>query len=216
VTDHIRHIAVEGPIGVGKTSLARALADRLGGRLVLEPAEYNPFLEKFYADMPRYALATQLSFLVARYQQQAELRQQDLFEPVTVCDYLFVKDKIFAALTLSDDELNLYNQLYAVLAGRAARPDLVVLLDAGVETLLARIERRGIPSESAVTADYLARLTAAYRRHFRLYAEAPLLVIDTEGLDYDRGGLDLDELLGEMELTRAGRRLYTPGSQERD
>ena len=210
VFDTYRYIAVEGPIGVGKTSLARALAGRLGARLVLEPSDENPFLELFYADMARHALATQLAFLVARNRQQEELRQQDLFAPLAVSDYVFARDSIFAGLTLADDELRLYQQIYDGLAARAARPDLVVLLLADIDTLMARIERRGLPYEAGIDRRYVERLTAAYGEHFRLYDETPLLVVDTSGLDYAVDGLDLEALLDEMARTRSGQRIYVP------
>lgn len=204
------YIAIEGPIGVGKTSLARALAKRLSARLVLEQPEANPFLEKFYSDMKRYALPAQLVFLVSRYQQQAELSRRYLFHPGVVSDYLFAKDRIFAGLTLSDDELVLYNRFYEVLAPHAARPDVVVLLLADVDTLMERIRRRGIPCEAALTREYIARLLAAYDNFFRSYNETPLLVIDTSRLDYTKRGLDLDAVIEEIRQTGAGRRLYVP------
>jgi len=210
VPDDLRYIAIEGPIGVGKTSLAKALAERVGGRLVLERPEQNPFLEKFYADMPRYALATQLIFLVSRYQQQADLRRRHLFHPVTISDYLLAKDRIFAGLTLNDEELALYDQLYEVMAARAATPDVLVLLTADVDVLMARIRRRGIPHEEAITRDYVERLAAAYDESFRLYEGGPLLVADTTGLDYAEDRIDPVELMEQITQTRSGRRVYTP------
>ena len=207
----LHYIAIEGPIGVGKTSLARALADRLGARLILEPSQDNPFLEKFYADMPRYALATQFAFLVSRYQQQTDLRQPDLFAPMAVSDYLFDKDKIFAGLTLRDDELNLYSQFHEALAARAARPDVGVLLPADVDTLMERIHRRAIPHEAALPREYIARLVAAYNEYFRLYSGAPVLVVETSSVDYATGGIDVAELIAEIEGMESERRLYVPG-----
>jgi len=211
VLRELHYIAIEGPIGVGKTSLARALADRLGARLILEPSQENPFLEKFYADMPRYALATQLAFLVSRHQQQTDLRQPGLFAPMAVSDYLFDKDKIFADLTLRDDELNLYNQFHAALAAQAARPDVVVLLQADVDTLMERIHRRAIPHEAALSREYIVRLVAAYDEYFRVYSAARVLVVDTSSVDYATGGIDVAELIAEIEEMESERRLYVPG-----
>jgi len=212
VSRELHYIAIDGPIGVGKTSLARALAAHLGARLVLELPEENPFLEKFYADMPRYALATQLAFLVSRYRQQADLRQAELFAPTAVSDYLFDKDKIFAGLTLRDDELNLYNQFHEALAAQAARPDVVVLLEADVDTLMERIRRRAVPYEAALSREYVARLVAAYDEYFRPYSDAPVLVVDTSSVDYATGGIDPAELLAEVEAMESARRLFVPGS----
>lgn len=208
--ENVGYIAIEGPISVGKTSLAEALAKRLSARLVLEPADANPFLEKFYADMRKYALATQLVFLVLRHQQQAELSRRYLFHPVVISDYILARDKIFAGLTLNDDELALYDQLYEVMASRAARPDLVVLLQADVETLMGRIRSRGIPYEATLEREYIERLVAAYDEYFRLYTDSPLLVVDTSALDYSKGGLNIDRVIEEMEETGSGRRMYVP------
>jgi deoxyadenosine/deoxycytidine kinase len=210
----IRYIALEGPIGVGKTNLAKRLARRLGAHLVLEPAAENPFLEKFYADMRQYAFATQVVFLVSRYRQQAELNRRYLFRPLTVSDYILAKDRIFAGLTLSEEEFRLYHQLYDVMASRAATPDVVVLLQARVEVLLDRIRRRGIPYETELEPAYLERLAAAYDEFFRLYEASPLLVVDTSDLDYTKTVIDPDELLAEVAQTRTGRRLYVPGRKE--
>ena len=214
VLEGFHYIAIEGPIGVGKTGLARRLAKRLSARLILEPAESNPFLEKFYSDMPRYALATQLVFLVSRYQQQTEIERRYLFHPIAVSDYILAKDRIFAGLTLCDDELRLYDQLYEVISTRAARPHVVVLLQADVDTLMERIHGRAIKYEEALPRDYIERLVAAYDEHFRLYAASPLLVIDTSAVDYSKDGIDVDELIDEIGRTRSGRRVYVPGATE--
>jgi deoxyadenosine/deoxycytidine kinase len=206
VLDDVRYIAIEGPIGVGKTSLACALAGRFTARLVLEPSDTNPFLERFYADPPRYALATQLAFLVERWRQQADLAQQNLFARMVVSDYVLAKDRIFATLTLSEEELDLYDAIYAAMASRAARPDVTVLLRADVDTLLRRIEHRGIPCESAISRDYLRRLLDAYETWART-VRSRLLVLDTGGIDYATGSLDLDRVIAEIAATRDGRRV---------
>ncbi|MFH1731412.1 MAG: deoxynucleoside kinase [Planctomycetota bacterium] len=209
--DDVRYIAIEGPIGAGKTSLAHALAERLGARLVLEPADDNPFLEKFYADMPAYALATQLAFLALRHRQQTELARRDLSGPKVVSDYIVARDKIFAGLTLDEEELGLYGRLYAAMAARAPKPDIVVLLEADAETLMSRIYSRGTPYEDALSRGYIERLVAEYDAYFRFYDETPLLVIDTGLLgDYSEAGIDPDEVIGEIEQTGDGRRVYVP------
>ena len=209
----MHYIAIEGPIGVGKTRLATRLAGRFDARLVLEPSDTNPFLEKFYTDMGKYALATQLTFLVSRYQQQTTILQGELFSAKVFSDYILARDKIFATMTLSDEEYRLYNQLYRVISAHAAQPDLVVLLKADVDTLMRRIEKRGVRYEAALSRGYIARLNDSYEEFFRLYADSPLLMVDTEGLDYPEDELDLDALAAEMDATRRGRRLYIPSRE---
>jgi deoxyguanosine kinase len=163
--DRTRFIAVEGPIGVGKTTLAQILADRVGGRLILEPVEENPFLPAFYEDARKNAFQTQLFFLLSRFQQQQQLFQQDLFARGTVSDYLFAKDRIFAALTLDQNELSLYDRLYEALQPRVVKPDLVIYLQARTEVLLKRIARRGRAYERDLDPGYLEALAAVIRRH---------------------------------------------------
>jgi deoxyadenosine/deoxycytidine kinase len=207
VAARFRHIVVEGPIGVGKTSLARRLGASTGARLLLEQADANPFLARFYRDPGRYALPTQLSFLFQRIAQLAELRQPDLSRRHVVGDFLLDKDALFARLTLADDELRLYEQIHAQLAPHAPAPDLVIYLQACVGTLLERIARRGHPDEAAIGEDYLRRLADDYARFFHGYDAAPLLVVNTETLNPIDRDDDYDLLLSRLEKMR-GRREY--------
>ena len=207
VVARFRHIVVEGPIGVGKTSLARRLGESAGAHLLLEQPEANPFLERFYGDPARHALATQLFFLFQRIQQLAELRQLDLFRTHVVADFLLDKDPLFARLTLADDELRLYEQLYAQLAPRAPAPDLVIYLQAPAEVLVERVARRGIAAEAKITADYLRRLAASYAEYFHHYDAAPLLLVNAEHLNPIGRDEDYALLVSHIEKMR-GRREY--------
>lgn len=202
-----RHIVVEGPIGVGKTSLARRLGASIGAHLLLEQPQANPFLERFYREPARHALAAQMFFLFQRIQQLAELRQLDLFRTHVVGDFLLDKDPLFARLTLADDELRLYEQLYAQLAPRAPAPDLVIYLQAPAETLIERIARRGIAAEARITAEYLRRLAASYADFFHHYEAAPLLVVNAEHLNPVGRDDDYTLLVKHIERMR-GRREY--------
>ncbi|HYD39621.1 MAG TPA: deoxynucleoside kinase [Anaeromyxobacter sp.] len=208
--DRPRHIAIEGPIGVGKTSLAQILAERTGGRLVLEQPEENPFLQGFYAERKKHAFQTQLFFLLSRYQQQQALLQQDLFNQSTVADYLFAKDRIFAALTLDPAELALYHQIYDHLDPRVVRPDLVVYLQARTEVLLARIRKRGREYERGIDPAYLDALAKAYRDFFFHYDDTPLLVVNTSDIDFEANPEDLETLLSVIARHRKGTRHYVP------
>ena len=199
-----RYIAIEGPIGVGKTTLATALAERLGGRVVLEAVEENPFLPGFYQDRKKHAFQAQLFFLLSRYQQQQELFQQDLFNQVTIADYLFAKDRIFASLTLEPNELALYERIWQVLGARVVKPDLVVYLQARPDVLSARIRKRGRDFERNVAADYLDSVSRAYGDFFFHYEDTPLLVVNTSDLDLADEG-DLEALLREIRRHRRGR-----------
>jgi deoxyadenosine/deoxycytidine kinase len=207
VAARFRHVVVEGPIGVGKTSLARRLGESSGAHLLLEQPEANPFLERFYGEPARHALATQLFFLFQRIQQLAELRQLDLFRTHVVADFLLDKDPLFARLTLADDELRLYEQLYAQLAPRAPAPDLVIYLQAPAEVLVERVARRGIAAEAKITADYLRRLAASYAEYFHHYDAAPLLVVNAEHLNPIGRDEDYALLVSHIEKMR-GRREY--------
>jgi deoxyguanosine kinase len=205
-----RYIAVEGPIGVGKTTLAQFLADRMGGRLVLEPIEENPFLPGFYEDSRKNAFQTQLFFLLSRFQQQRQLFQQDLFTQSTVADYLFAKDRIFAALTLDQNELALYDRLYEVLGPRVVKPDLVIYLQARTEVLLKRISRRGRDYEREIAPAYVEALASAYNDFFFHYDDSPLLVVNTSDIDIVRSEADMEALAGVIKRHRKGTQHYLP------
>jgi len=200
-----RYIAVEGPIGVGKSSLAEILAQNLGARLVNEDPGGNPFLASFYRDPKRYALSAQLFFLLQRYGQQADLAQGSLFEPGgLVADYLFAKDRLFATLTLSPDELALYDRVYQALRPRVAAPDLVVYLQARAEVLLERVEKRGRPEEKPIRREYLREVAKAYSEFFFSYNDGPLLIVDASEIDFVGNAEDRAALLEVIAQTRAG------------
>jgi deoxyguanosine kinase len=205
-----RYIVIEGPIGVGKTSLARRLAGSLEAELVLEQDAQNPFLERFYKNPKSGALPAQLFFLFQRAQQLGTLKQQDLFAPRRVADYLFEKDRLFAGLTLDQAEMALYDQVASRLAVDPPKPDLVVYLQAPVETLLQRIARRGISYETGIDAAYLTRLNDAYARFFHEYDRAPLLIVNAASIDPVQNLADFDELVGAIRRMKKGRMYYNP------
>ena len=205
-----RYIVVEGPIGVGKTSLAKMLREKLDARLILEQADENPFLEGFYKDSRKYAFQTQLFFLLSRYQQQRDLLQQDLFKRYTISDYLFAKDKIFAALNLTEHELALYQRIFRILEPEIAKPDLVVFLVAHPKVLLKRVRTRNIPYEKRLSPEYLAALTNAYSKFFFSYEEAPLLVVNTSDFDFVNSEEDFNALLYEIETHERGTKHFIP------
>jgi deoxyadenosine/deoxycytidine kinase len=206
----IHYIAIEGVIGVGKTTLARLLAERLQAELVLEEVEENPFLHEFYADRARAAFQTQMHFLFSRYQQQRGLLQLDLFHQRVVTDYVFQKDRIFANLNLNDRELALYEKVVRLIEFELPRPDVVVYLQANTDTLLARIRERGRPFEREMDRDYLLALNEAYNYFFFHYTEAPLLVVNTDAIDFVRRAGDLDDLARRILAHRDGTTYYTP------
>jgi deoxyguanosine kinase len=206
----LRYIAIEGPIGVGKTSLARRLAETLEFELVLERAEENPLLERFYRDPAANALPTQLHFLFQRARQAQEMRQADLFASGRVADFLLEKDRIFARLTLPDEEYRLYDQVYQGLALDAPTPDLVVYLQAPVEALIERVQRRGIGYEQAVRPEYLHRLSEAYMSFFHRYDASPLLIVNAGVIDPVRRDEDYLDLLSRIQAMEGGRQYYNP------
>jgi deoxyguanosine kinase len=202
-----RHIAIEGPIGAGKTTLARRLAERIGAELLLERPADNPFLGRFYEDMAGYAFQTQLFFLFQRQKQVQALAQPSMFAPTVVSDFMFDKDALFAKLTLSDDEYRLYAQMHAAVAAQLREPDLVVSLQASPPTLLARVRRRGVAMERGIGLDYLERLRDAYAEFFRSYDSAPVFTVDTEALDPANRDADLAQLIARLERFE-GRREF--------
>src|SRR3954469_13252177 len=205
-----RYIVVEGPIGVGKTTLTRALSKRFGARSVFEQVEENPFLAGFYQDRNKHAFQTQLFFLLSRFKQQQELFQQDLFSRVTISDYLFAKDRIFASITLDPNELALYERIYENLGPRVMKPDLVIYLQGRLEVLLARIKKRGRDFERKFDADYLAEVSRTYNDFFHRYDETPLLVIDTSDIDFVESEADCTELLRALHSIKPGTQYCQP------
>ena len=203
-------VVVEGPIGVGKTTLARRLARSFGSNMLLEAADENPFLEKFYENPRSAALPTQLYFLMQRTRQMKTLKQNDMFNPVRVADFLIQKDRLFAGLILDSDELDLYEQVYSNLTLDVRRPDLVVYLQAPVEVLLERIKRRGVKHERWIEAAYLERLCDAYVRFFYQYREAPLLIVNATDIDFAHNDDEYEMLLQQIMETRSGRHYFNP------
>jgi len=208
-TDH-RYIVVEGPIGVGKSSLVNILSERLKARRVMEIVEENPFLASFYTDRNQFAFPTQMFFLLSRFKQQGELFQQDLFSAVTVSDYLFAKDKIFATLTLDRNELSIYDKVFDTLGPRVTKPDLVIYLQARMDVLLARIKKRGREFERSFDSRYLEDLCKAYNDYFFHYTETPLLVVNTSDIDFVNNPADLEDLLNVVRQTKKGTVHYQP------
>jgi len=212
---HARYIVTDGPIGVGKTSLTTLLAEELDARLVLEQAEENPFLTDFYNDPGRYRFQTQMFFLLSRFSQQREMVQPDLFTRITISDYLFDKDRIFAYLNLDDNELALYEQFYKILEPTIVRPDLVIFLQADTDTLLRRIKQRGRSFEKEMNLDYLAAVNEAYNQFFFRYSDTPLLVINTSDIDFVHRREDLADLLKQILVMKQGTQYYVPRSRKR-
>ncbi|MDH3450948.1 MAG: deoxynucleoside kinase [Gammaproteobacteria bacterium] len=209
-TKQLRYIAVEGPIGVGKTTLARRLAESFGSDLMLEEPLQNPFLEKFYANPPQAALSTQLHFLLHRTQQLQSLQQNDLFRPVCVADYLMEKDRLFAEVTLDRHELALYEQLYAHLTIDVPTPDLVIYLQAPVPILHDRIHKRGIAAERNISKEYLQRLVDAYTDFFHRFEATTLLIVNAAAIDFAGNESDYRQLLEFIGRLRGGRHYFNP------
>jgi deoxyadenosine/deoxycytidine kinase len=209
--ERYKYIVVEGPIGVGKTSLTRKLAESFGAQTLLEQPQENPFLERFYRDPSRYALPTQMFFLFQRMNQLRDMTQTDLFDARVVSDFLLDKDPIFARLTLDDNELNLYQQLYGHLRPQAAVPDLVIYLQAQPETLVDRVRKRGNPMEAGISEMYLYRLCESYSRFFYHYDAAPLLIVNTENLNPIEREEDFNLLVRRIGEMRGKREFFNLG-----
>ncbi|OGS37315.1 MAG: deoxyadenosine kinase [Elusimicrobia bacterium RIFOXYB2_FULL_49_7] len=207
---NIHHLAVEGNIGVGKTSFCQILSSRLNAQLVLEEHETNPFLKDFYGDRERYAFQTQMFYLLARYRQQSEIAQKDLFHQLVVSDYIFSKDRIFANLTLSDQELTLYEKVADVLEKSLLKPDFVIYLQATTERLFKNIRERNRDYETGLDIDYLNLLNESYNHFFFNYTEAPILIVDATEIDFIHNPNDLDEILRELDRGGKGTRFFKP------
>jgi deoxyguanosine kinase len=205
-----RYIAVEGPIGVGKSSLVNLLSERLGALKIMEKVQENPFLSQFYTNRKQVAFQTQMFFLLSRYNQLLQLNQMDLFHLHTIADYIFPKDRVFAYMNLSDPELELYEEIYSILDERIPQPDLVIYLQANTDTLMERIQRRGRPYEKGITREYVDALNEAYEYFFFHYTDTPLLVIKTSEINFVQNNEDLEDLTRQIFLMKKGTRYYTP------
>jgi deoxyadenosine/deoxycytidine kinase len=205
----LRHVAIDGPIGVGKTSLVELLARRFHGTKILEDVD-NPFLPEFYKKKKGAAFQTQLFFLLSRYQQQREIAQIDLFTTLVVADYHFPKDKIFACLNLDDSELLIYDRLYTLLSETVPKPDLVIYLQGSLETCMRRIKRASRAVEKGITPEYVAQLIEAYNYYFYHYEETPLLVVNTNEIDFVNRPADFDDLVAQIQKARKGVQYYVP------
>ncbi len=207
---HLYYIAIEGAIGVGKTSFAKILSERMSARLVTEKFEENPFLEDFYVDPERYSFQTQLYFLLSRYRQQLELKQVDLFHSLLISDYMFDKDKLFAHLNLNEKELVLYNLIARLLEKEIPKPDLIVFLQASTDRLMANIKKRGRSYEREISREYIESLNQIYNEYFFRYKSSPLLIINTNEIDFVHNEDDLNDLLSLLKKPVSGTIYYNP------
>ena len=204
------HIAVEGTIGVGKTSLAEILGERLEAKLILEEFEENPFLVDFYKDAERFAFQTQLFFLLSRYRQQQELQQTDLFTKALISDYMFVKDRLFAALNLNDKEMGLYNSVARILEKNVSSPDMVIFLQSDTDRLMLNIKKRGREYEKSIDWKYIDALNQIYNEFFFRYDKSPLLIINTNDIDFVNNKTDLEEIIEFIRTPGEGTRYFNP------
>ena len=207
------YIAVEGPIGVGKTSLANLISKELGARLVLEKFEENPFLPDFYKDPEHYSFQTQLFFLLQRYRQQQDLKQVDMFQNLLITDYLFVKDRLFASLNLNEKEMLLYDTVANLLEKNIIRPDLVIYLQADTDTLMNNIARRGREMEEDISKDYIDALGQVYTEYFFRYQDSPLVIINTSNIDFVHNEKDLKEIINFIRKPVSGTKFFNPVSE---
>ena len=209
---NLYYVAIEGVIGVGKTSLAHLLEERLNAKLVMEKFDENPFLSDFYIDPERYAFQTQLFFLLSRYRQQQELRQTDVFHKLVICDYMFVKDRLFASLNLDDKEMSLYDSVAKILEKNILNPDLVIYLQAETPKLMERITLRGRDFEKNMSPDYIDALNQVYNEYFFRYQESPLLIINTNDIDFVHNAEDLEEVIRYIRQPVSGTKFFNPAS----
>ena len=209
---NLYYVAIEGVIGVGKTSLAHLLEERLNAKLVMEKFDENPFLAEFYLDPERYAFQTQLFFLLSRYRQQQELRQTDVFHKLVISDYMFVKDRLFASLNLDDKEMSLYDSVAKILEKNILNPDLVIYLQAETPKLMERITLRGRDFEKNMSPDYIDALNQVYNEYFFRYQESPLLIINTNDIDFVHNEEDLEEVIRYIRQPVSGTKFFNPAS----
>lgn len=209
---NLYYVAIEGPIGVGKTSLAKLLAEKLGARTVLEDFEDNPFLSDFYEDPERFAFQTQLNFLIQRYQQQQELRQVDIFHNLLITDYMFIKDRLFASLNLNEKEMNLYDTIANLLEKNVINPDLVIYLQADTDTLMKNISKRNRSFEVNISYKYIDGLNEVYNEYFFRYQDTPLIIINTNNIDFVNNINDLEEVIQCIREPISGTKFFNPTS----
>ena len=207
---NLNYVAIEGSIGVGKTSLAKLLSDKLGAKLILEKFEDNPFLSEFYDDPERFAFQTQLFFLLQRYQQQQELRQVDMFHNLLISDYMFIKDRLFASLNLDEKEMSLYDSIANMLERNVINPDLIIYLQADTSTLMKNIAKRGREFEANISYDYINALNEIYTEYFFRYNETPLVIINTNHIDFVNNSADLDQVIDYIRQPVSGTKFFNP------
>ena len=209
---NLNYIAIEGPIGVGKTSLANLLSKRLSAKLILEKFEDNPFLSEFYDDPARFAFQTQLFFLLQRYQQQQDIRQVDMFHNLLISDYMFIKDRLFASLNLDDKEMNLYDSIANIMERNIINPDLIIYLQADTSTLMKNIDKRGRDFENNISYDYINALNEIYTEYFFRYNDTPLVIINTNNIDFVNNTEDLDQVIEYIRQPVSGTKFFNPSA----
>ena len=210
--NNLYYLAIEGVIGVGKTSLANLLEPKLNAKLVMEKFDENPFLSEFYNDPERYAFQTQLFFLLSRYRQQNDLRQTNVFNKLVITDYMFIKDRLFASLNLDEKEMSLYDSVAKILEKNIIQPDIVIYLQADTSTLIKRISKRGRHFENKISPDYIEALNEVYNEYFFRYQNSPLLIINTNDIDFVNNQKDLEELISYIRQPVSGTKFFNPSS----